>query len=120
MGCGSSSEFSDDEPRTVVVFGATGQLGGSVARALLTDPLHFRVRAVTRRPSSEKARKLAEDGSAVFHVFVLKSRSTTNQQNDPCTQRRLRSDRSAFPVLSVLIQVDSEDSYQTGRMPMLI
>ena len=62
MGCGSSSEFSDDEPRTVVVFGATGLLGGAVARALLEDPLHFRVRAVTRRPSSEKARKLAEEG----------------------------------------------------------
>ena len=62
MGCGSSSEFSDDEPRTVVVFGATGLLGGAVARALHTDPLHFRVRAVTRRPSSEKARKLAEEG----------------------------------------------------------
>ena len=65
MGCGSSSEFSDDEPRTVVVFGATGLLGGAVARALLTDPLHFRVRAVTRRPSSEKARKLAEEGIVV-------------------------------------------------------
>lgn len=65
MGCGSSSEFSDDEPRTVVVFGATGLLGGAVARALLTDPLHFRVRAVTRRPSSEKARKLAEEGAVI-------------------------------------------------------
>ena len=62
MGCGSSTEFPDDEPRTVVVFGATGMLGGAVARALLEDPLRFRVRAVTRRPSTEKARKLAEQG----------------------------------------------------------
>ena len=66
MGCGSSSEFPDDEPRTVVVFGATGLLGGAVARALLEDPLHFRVRAVTRRPSSEKARKLAEEGIPIL------------------------------------------------------
>ena len=66
MGCGSSSEFPDDEPRTVVVFGATGLLGGAVARALLEDPLHFRVRAVTRRPSSEKARKLAEEGISIL------------------------------------------------------
>ena len=71
MGCGSSSEFSDDEPRTVVVFGATGLLGGAVARALLTDPLHFRVRAVTRRPSSEKARKLAEEGMVVCEYLLL-------------------------------------------------
>ncbi|XP_052761481.1 nmrA-like family domain-containing protein 1 [Mya arenaria] len=65
MGCGSSAEFSDDEPRTVVVFGATGLLGGAVARMLLEDPLRFRVRAVTRRPSSERARKLAEEGAVI-------------------------------------------------------
>lgn len=65
MGCGSSSEFPDDEPRTVVVFGATGLLGGSVAYALLEDPLRYRVRAVTRRPSSERARKLAEEGAVI-------------------------------------------------------
>ena len=66
MGCSPSSEFPEDEPRTVVVFGATGLLGGAVARALLEDPLRFRVRAVTRRPSSEKARKLAEDGKYFY------------------------------------------------------
>ena len=71
MGCGSSSEFPDDEPRTVVVFGATGLLGGAVARALLEDPLHFRVRAVTRRPSSEKARKLAEEGISFMLIYSI-------------------------------------------------
>ncbi|KAH3802334.1 nmrA-like family domain-containing protein 1 [Dreissena polymorpha] len=65
MGCGMSSEVPEGEPRTVVVFGATGLLGGAVARALLEDPLHFRVRAVTRRPSSERARKLAEEGAVI-------------------------------------------------------
>lgn len=87
MGCGSSKEFPDDEPRTVVVFGATGLLGGAVARALLEDPLRFRVRAVTRRPSSEKARKLAEEGIDKHSLTML----------------RLLSCLAVFPTLCVLI-----------------
>ncbi|XP_021379319.1 nmrA-like family domain-containing protein 1 isoform X3 [Mizuhopecten yessoensis] len=62
MGCGSSMD-SFDEPKTVVVFGATGLLGGSVARALLNDPFKFRVRCVTRKKNSDKARELAELGT---------------------------------------------------------
>jgi len=61
MGCGSSTD-APEGPRTVVVFGATGLLGSSVARALLEDPFRFKVKCVTRRSSSDKARKLAELG----------------------------------------------------------
>ncbi|GAB2980402.1 NmrA/HSCARG family protein [Amycolatopsis acidiphila] len=43
--------------RLAVVFGATGQQGGAVARRLLADG--WRVRGVTRDPSSAKARALA-------------------------------------------------------------
>ncbi|KAJ2499703.1 hypothetical protein GGH96_003290 [Coemansia sp. RSA 1972] len=42
----------------VVVFGATGHQGGSVLRALATDPL-YHVRAVTRSTTSEKVLELA-------------------------------------------------------------
>ncbi|XP_045182550.1 nmrA-like family domain-containing protein 1 [Mercenaria mercenaria] len=87
MGCGSSKEFPDDEPRTVVVFGATGLLGGSVARALLEDPLRFRVRAVTRRPSSEKARKLAEEGAVIV---------TANQNDIASLEKALDGADSMF------------------------
>lgn len=45
---------------TVVVLGATGQQGGSVAAALLADG--WRVRAVVRDPSGDRARSLAEAG----------------------------------------------------------
>lgn len=87
MGCGSSKEFPDDEPRTVVVFGATGLLGGSVARALLEDPLRFRVRAVTRRPSSEKARRLAEEGAVIV---------TANQNDIASLEKALDGADSMF------------------------
>lgn len=61
MGCGASTDVPEG-PKTVVVFGATGLLGSSVARALLDDPFRFKVKCVTRRSSSDKARKLAELG----------------------------------------------------------
>lgn len=64
MGCGSSTD-APEGPRTVVVFGATGLLGSSVARALLEDPFRFKVKCVTRRSSSDKARKLAELGAII-------------------------------------------------------
>ena len=43
--------------KLVTVFGATGQQGGSVLRALAGDP-GFKVRAVTRNPASARAKAL--------------------------------------------------------------
>ncbi|KAL5013150.1 hypothetical protein ScPMuIL_007420 [Solemya velum] len=74
MGCGSS-HGEVEETRTIVVFGATGLLGGSVVQELLTDPLKFRVRAVTRRPSSDKSRKLAEAGAVIVTANFDDTRS---------------------------------------------
>lgn len=65
MGCGSSMDDSD-EPITVVVFGATGMLGGAVARALLSDPFRFKVKCVTRNLSNEATSELAEHGNISF------------------------------------------------------
>ena len=50
-----------EETLPVVVIGATGTVGGAVARALLKDH-RFTVRAVTRTPSTDQARALAEEG----------------------------------------------------------
>jgi uncharacterized protein YbjT (DUF2867 family) len=47
----------------IVVLGATGRQGGAVARHLLADG--WRVRALTRKPTSAGARRLAERGAEV-------------------------------------------------------
>ncbi len=50
--------------RSVLVTGATGQQGGAVAAALLSRG--HRVRALTRRPDSEAARRLAAAGAEIL------------------------------------------------------
>ncbi|XP_049493391.1 nmrA-like family domain-containing protein 1 isoform X3 [Panthera uncia] len=52
------------DKKLVVVFGATGAQGGSVARTLLEDGT-FRVRVVTRDPRQRAARKLRLQGAEV-------------------------------------------------------
>src|ERR1700712_4786488 len=51
----------------VAVVGATGQQGGSVVRHLLTSRL-YRVRAITRNPSSPAALALAQQGVDVVRA----------------------------------------------------
>ncbi|RUS76785.1 hypothetical protein EGW08_015462 [Elysia chlorotica] len=58
----------------VVVIGATGTVGGAVARALLKDH-RFTVRAVTRTPSTDQARALAEEGAVVVAADLNDTRS---------------------------------------------
>lgn len=74
MGCGSSFDASDG-PRTVVVFGSTGLLGGAIARRLLQEPFLYKVRCVTRRSSSEKARELAEHGAVIVNADLGETKS---------------------------------------------
>ncbi len=50
-------------PRNVLVTGATGQQGGAVARALLSR--RHRVKALTRNPDSDAARRLASAGAEI-------------------------------------------------------
>ncbi|GGE06212.1 hypothetical protein GCM10011390_26650 [Aureimonas endophytica] len=53
-----------DKGRTVLVFGATGQQGGAVAAALLSNG--WSVRSLVRDPSSGKAKDLASLGVTLF------------------------------------------------------
>src|SRR5919106_1730441 len=55
--------------RVVAVTGATGRQGGAVARHLLADG--WRVRALTRKPSSEPAHRLAELGAEIVSVDMM-------------------------------------------------
>lgn len=50
--------------RTIVVLGATGQQGGAVARSLITDG-RWKVRALSRNPDSDTARRLIASGIEV-------------------------------------------------------
>lgn len=50
----------------VLVFGATGNMGGAAARELLKRGWH--VRAVTRNPDSDKAFVLADLGAEIFQA----------------------------------------------------
>jgi uncharacterized protein YbjT (DUF2867 family) len=58
-----------DADRIIAVSGATGRQGGAVARHLLNDG--WRVRALTRKPSSEPARKLAALGAEIVAVDMM-------------------------------------------------
>jgi len=52
--------------KIIAVVGATGAQGGGLARAILADPNGgFSVRALTRKPDSDKARELASKGAEV-------------------------------------------------------
>ncbi|XP_048189232.1 nmrA-like family domain-containing protein 1 [Perognathus longimembris pacificus] len=52
------------DKKLVVVFGATGAQGGSVARTLLEDGT-FKVRVVTRNPGQRAAKELKQQGAEV-------------------------------------------------------
>lgn len=54
------------DKKLIAVTGATGAQGGGLVRAILADPEGgFAVRAITRNPSSDKARTLADAGAEV-------------------------------------------------------
>lgn len=57
--------------KVIAVFGATGAQGGGLARAILNDPnSEFAVRAVTRDPSSDKAKELARIGAELVTADI--------------------------------------------------
>lgn len=60
-----------ENKKIITIFGATGGQGGGLAHAILNDPnSEFSVRAVTRHPDSEKARKLKEKGAEVVSADI--------------------------------------------------
>jgi uncharacterized protein YbjT (DUF2867 family) len=54
------------QKKIIAIVGATGAQGGGLARAILADPEGgFAVRAITRKPDSDKGRELAAQGAEV-------------------------------------------------------
>ena len=59
------------EKKTIAVLGATGAQGGGLVRAILDDPAGgYAARAITRDPSSDKAKALADRGAEVVGADV--------------------------------------------------
>jgi len=59
------------EKKIIAVLGATGAQGGGLVRAILDDNSgHFRARAITRNPNSDKAKALAALGAEVVAADV--------------------------------------------------
>jgi len=59
------------DKKIIAIAGATGAQGGGLAHAILDDPAGgFSVRALTRNPSSEKAKALAARGAEVVAADV--------------------------------------------------
>lgn len=71
------------ETQTILVIGATGAQGGSVAKHLLSTG-KFRIKALTRNPNSNKATWLKEAGAEVVqgNLNDLKSLETVMQGCD--------------------------------------
>ncbi len=57
--------------KIIAVVGATGSQGGGLVRAILNDPEgDFKVRALTRNPSSDEAKELKEKGAEVVEADI--------------------------------------------------
>ncbi|KAM9981049.1 hypothetical protein ACTFIY_003371 [Dictyostelium cf. discoideum] len=85
----------------VTVFGSTGAQGGSVARALLKDG--FKVRALTRNPESENAKKLQKEGAEIVKC----------DDADPkeVIEKALKGSDSVFCVTNFWAYFDKELEY---------
>lgn len=62
----TKKEINMNDTKDVLIFGATGNIGGAAARELIGRGWH--VRAVTRNPQGEKALSLARLGAAVVQA----------------------------------------------------
>ncbi|XP_004604206.1 nmrA-like family domain-containing protein 1 isoform X1 [Sorex araneus] len=93
------------QPKLVVVFGATGAQGGSVARALLEDGT-FRVRAVTRNPEQRAAKQLRLLGAEVVQG---------DQDDEASMERALSGAHAAFIVTNYWENCSQEQEVKQGK-----
>ncbi|NWU43407.1 NMRL1 protein, partial [Hylia prasina] len=91
--------------KLIVVFGATGAQGGSVARALL-DEGTFKVRAVTRRPGKKEAKELRRRGAEVVKA---------DQDDEASLERALAGAYGAFIVTDFWEHCSKEKEIEQGQ-----
>ncbi|XP_046554651.1 nmrA-like family domain-containing protein 1 [Haliotis rubra] len=92
-------------PKVVVVFGATGRQGGSVARALVKDG-QFTVRAITRHGDSEKAKELEKEGCDVV---------VADLDDKPSVVEAMRGAYGVFLVTNYWEDMDEEREFIEGK-----
>jgi uncharacterized protein YbjT (DUF2867 family) len=88
--------------RSVLVTGATGQQGGAVARALLSRG--YRVKALTRKPDSDAARRLASAGADVV----------TGDLGDAASVRTAASDVDTMFLMGNSYEAGTEEEIRQG------
>ncbi|XP_030814317.1 nmrA-like family domain-containing protein 1 isoform X1 [Camarhynchus parvulus] len=91
--------------KLIVVFGATGAQGGSVARALLDDG-SFKVRAVTRSPRKKQAQELRRRGAELVKA---------DQDDEASLERALAGAYGAFIVTNFWEHCSKEKEIEQGR-----
>ncbi|OPX07178.1 NmrA/HSCARG family protein [Mycobacterium sp. AT1] len=96
--------------KLIAVVGATGSQGGGLVRAILDDPNHeFRVRALTRSATSEKARALAEAGAEVVEADL---------DDGPSMRRAFEGADGAFVVTNYWAERTPEEEATRTRAAM--
>lgn len=91
--------------KLIVVFGATGAQGGSVARALLEDGA-FAVRAVTRSPGRKEAAELRRRGAELMRA---------DQDDERSLEEALTGAHGAFVVTNFWEHCSKEKEVAQGR-----
>lgn len=96
--------------KLIAVVGATGSQGGGLVRAILDDPNHeFRVRALTRSATSEKARALADAGAEVVEADL---------DDGPSMRRAFEGADGAFVVTNYWAERTPEEEATRTRAAM--
>lgn len=95
-----------EDKKLVVVFGATGAQGGSVARTLLEDGT-FRVRAVTRNPGKKAAKELRLRGAEVVQG---------DQDDEASMELALTGAHAAFIVTNYWENCSQEQEVKQGKL----
>jgi len=81
-------DAAGDNAKVIVVFGSTGQQGGSVVRAI-KDDRNFIVKAATRNTKSKEAQQLAAEGEQIN--LEQNCRTLSKQLLSVSNHSRLRS-----------------------------
>ena len=94
------------QQKIIAVVGATGAQGGGLVRAILADPNGgFKIRAITRDVTTDKARELAALGAEVVagdvdDVGMVRERDVLGRPRD--VRQSQHSDQQASPGLHAL------------------